>query len=147
MDLLSYSTLFMNDYILSFTQFFGIWYGYKDALNLSFSPKHNSTQMCIPAVTNLKITVNSFSSYHFPGASSSLSEIVITDTAGDGVSWMVIVCCLPVITCCDCCKEEKKKNLYNSCTYSMAQQPLKSFECPLMRVSLSDSILITLIFY
>jgi hypothetical protein len=30
-------------------------------------------------------------------------------------------------------------------TYSMAQQPLKSFDRPLLRVSLSDSILVTLI--
>ena len=30
---------------------------------------------------------------------------------------------------------------------SMAQQPLKSFDRPLMRVPLSDSILVTLIFY
>ena len=29
-------------------------------------------------------------------------------------------------------------------TYTMAQQPLKSFDCPLMRVSLSDSILVHL---
>ena len=29
----------------------------------------------------------------------------------------------------------------------MEQQPLKSFDCPLMRVSLSNSILVTLIFY
>ena len=33
------------------------------------------------------------------------------------------------------------------CSYSMAQQPLKSFDRPLMRVSLSNSILVTLIFY
>ena len=32
-------------------------------------------------------------------------------------------------------------------THSMAQQPLKSFDRPLVRVSLSDSILVTLIFY
>ena len=32
-------------------------------------------------------------------------------------------------------------------TYSMAQQPLKSSDHPLMRVSLSNSILVTLIFY
>ena len=32
-------------------------------------------------------------------------------------------------------------------TYSMTQQPLKSYDRPLMRVSLSDSILVTLIFY
>ena len=31
--------------------------------------------------------------------------------------------------------------------YSMAQQPLKSFDSPLMRVSLSNSILVTLVFY
>lgn len=30
---------------------------------------------------------------HFGGLSSSLSEIVMTDTAGEGVSWIVIVCC------------------------------------------------------
>ena len=32
-------------------------------------------------------------------------------------------------------------------TYPMAQQRLRSFDRPLMRVSLSDSILATLIFY
>ena len=32
-------------------------------------------------------------------------------------------------------------------TYCMAQQPLKSFDCPLMRVSSSNSVLVTLIFY
>ena len=32
-------------------------------------------------------------------------------------------------------------------TYSTAQQPLKSFERPLMRGSLSNSILVTLIIY
>ena len=32
-------------------------------------------------------------------------------------------------------------------TYSMPQQPLISFDRPLMRVSLSDSLLVTLIFY
>jgi len=32
-------------------------------------------------------------------------------------------------------------------TYSIVLQPLKSFDCPLMRVSLSNSILVTLIFY
>ena len=32
-------------------------------------------------------------------------------------------------------------------TYSMAQQPLKSFDLPLMMVSLFDSILVTLIFF
>ena len=32
-------------------------------------------------------------------------------------------------------------------TYSMVQQPLKSFERPLMRIPLSNSILVTLIFY
>ena len=32
-------------------------------------------------------------------------------------------------------------------TYSVAQQPLKSIDRPLVRVSLSDSILIILIFY
>ena len=32
-------------------------------------------------------------------------------------------------------------------TYSMAQQPLKSFDRPPMKVSLSDSILVTLFFY
>ena len=32
-------------------------------------------------------------------------------------------------------------------TYSMAQQPLKSYYRPLMRVSLFNSILVTLIFY
>ena len=32
-------------------------------------------------------------------------------------------------------------------TYFMAQQPLKRFDRPLMRVSLPNSILVTLIFY
>ena len=32
-------------------------------------------------------------------------------------------------------------------TYSIAQQPLKSFDRPLMRVSLSNSILVTVMFY
>ena len=32
-------------------------------------------------------------------------------------------------------------------TYSTAQQPLKSFDRPLMRISLSNSILVILIFY
>ena len=42
----------------------------------------------------------------------------------------------------------KKKELNDvKVTYSMAQQPLKSFDRPLMKVSLSDSILVTLIFY
>lgn len=31
--------------------------------------------------------------HHFPGASSSLSLIVITETAGEGVSSIVMVCC------------------------------------------------------
>ena len=34
-------------------------------------------------------------------------------------------------------------NVETVITYSMAQQPLKSLHCPLMRVSLSDSILVT----
>jgi hypothetical protein len=34
----------------------------------------------------------------------------------------------------------------HSLTYSMAQQPLNNFGWPLMRVYLSDSILVTLIF-
>jgi hypothetical protein len=44
-------------------------------------------------------------SYHFPGASSSLSDIVMTDTAGDGVSCIVMVCCRPGTTCWDCLKK------------------------------------------
>ena len=32
-------------------------------------------------------------------------------------------------------------------TYSMAQQPMKCFDRPLMRASLSNSIVVTLIFY
>lgn len=35
--------------------------------------------------------------YPLVEASSSLSDIVITETAGDGVSWIVIVCCLLLI--------------------------------------------------
>jgi len=56
-------------------------------------------------------------SYHFPGASSSLSEIVMTETAGDGVSCIVIVCCRPDTTCWDCWNkikiqiEEKKYDI------------------------------------
>ena len=41
---------------------------------------------------------------------------------------------------------EIKPKLEYIITYSMAQQPLKSFDRPLMRVSLSNSILVTLIF-
>ena len=37
--------------------------------------------------------------------------------------------------------------LYRGITYSMAQQPLMSFDHPLIRASLSNSILVTLIFY
>lgn len=37
--------------------------------------------------------------HHFPGASSSLSLIVITETAGEGVSCIVMVCCRTVVTC------------------------------------------------
>ena len=37
-------------------------------------------------------------SHHLPGVSSSLSLIVITETAGDGVSWIVMVCCRPDVT-------------------------------------------------
>ena len=50
-------------------------------------------------------------SYHFPGASSSLSDIVMTDTAGDGVSCIVMVCCRPGTTCWDCLGEKKKKKM------------------------------------
>lgn len=37
--------------------------------------------------------------YHLLGDSSSLSLIVITETAGEGVSWIVMVCCLTKVTC------------------------------------------------
>ena len=38
-------------------------------------------------------------------------------------------------------------NILTNSTYSMALQPLKSFGRPLMRVPLSDSVLVTFMFY
>jgi len=63
-------------------------------------------------------------SYHFPGASSSLSDIVMTDTAGDGVSCIVMVCCRPGTTCWDCLGEKKKK--WNS-LYILLVSKLQTF--------------------
>ena len=45
------------------------------------------------------------------------------------------------------CRLESVTSSITLLTYSMAQQPLKSFDRPLMKVSLSDSILVILIFY
>ena len=46
------------------------------------------------------------------------------------------------------CKSEiSNYNFLLLLTNSMAQQPLKSFDRPLMRISLSNSILVTLTFY